>query len=72
MPKVTLKEVEATVLKLEDGDALIIRVDPDEFTEDLQQPFMDALEAAMEAAGHDTARCMVVAAHKLELTIVRA
>jgi len=71
MSKATLNSIEATVLKLEDGDTLLIRVDPGEFTEDLQGPFMDALEDMMKAAGHDTARCMVVAAHTLELTISR-
>ena len=72
MNKNLLKYAEATVLKLEEGEALLIRVDPDEFTEEMMQPFMDALEGVMKAAGHDTARCLVIAADTFELTIVKA
>jgi hypothetical protein len=72
MTEITLTNAEATVLNLGPGESLLIRVDPEEFTEDLQQPFMDALESMMQAAGHDTARCLVVAANTLELTIVKA
>lgn len=70
--KIALETLEPIILKLEDGDSLIIRLDPEEFTEDLQEPFMGALEDMMKAAGHDAARCLVVAADTLELTIVRA
>ena len=69
---VEIKRVSATILKLEEGEALLIRVDPEEFTEEMMQPFMDALESMMVAAGHDTARCMVVSANTLELSIIKA
>lgn len=72
MTEITLTNVEATVLKLEDGDALLIRVDPEEFTDELREPFMEALEEVMTAAGHDTARCILIAANTFELSIVRA
>lgn len=72
MTEIKLTSAEATILNLGEGESLLIRVDPDEFTEDMQQPFMDALESMMQAAGHDTARCLVIAANTLELTIIKA
>lgn len=71
MTEITLKTADATVLKLEAGDTLLIRVDPDEFTEELQQPFMDALGDMLGSVGLDTDRCLVVAAKTLDVSVIK-